>query len=77
MNRNTITYTIDLVWQIKGYSHLKFGKDKRLYNCKTGRIKKQSYNGGSIGYWMDNKTFASLKKLRLLLEKIEFNECPF
>lgn len=73
---NTITYTIELKYQIKGYNHLQFGA-KKLFNVKTGRVKKQCYNNGMIGYWLDSKTFKSIKWVKNNLESIEIDTCPF
>lgn len=73
----SITYTIGLTYQIEGFEHLCFGADKRLYNCKTGRVKKKSFNNGSVGYWLDSKTFKSLRKIKPLLRKIKTVKTPF
>lgn len=75
----SITYTIEITYKIKGYEHLCFGKDKRLYNVKTGRVKKQSLNGGSIGYWVTDKKFLTIKNIKEnnLLIKPKKNILPF
>lgn len=41
----------------------------KCYNMKSGRLLKQVYKNGSIGYVINSK-FYSLKKLREQLEKI-------
>ena len=64
----SITYTIELTYRIKGLDNYSFAKDKCLYNLKTGRRLKQSYNSGSIGYWFGKK-FLTLKAIRPLLYK--------
>ena len=46
-----------------GYDNYGFGTDKCLYNLKTNRKLKQSYNSGSIGYWFGKK-FYSLRNLK-------------
>ncbi len=73
---STISVSYSLKWQIKGYTHYKFTKCAILFNCKTGRIKKQCLNGGSIGYWIDRK-FYTLPQLRSKLEKIPKDIYPF
>lgn len=72
----SITYTIEIKWRIKGYDTYGFGKDKVLYNLKNNRKKKQSYNGGSIGYWFGKK-FITLTALRKLCYKPKIQNCPF
>ena len=72
----SITYTIEIRWHIKGFDYYGFGSDKCLYNLKTGRKLKQSYNSGSIGYWF-SKQFITLLKLRTLLFKPQKQLTPF
>jgi hypothetical protein len=72
----SITYTIEIKWIIIGYDNYGFGSDKILYNLKTNRRLKQSYNSGSIGYWF-GKRFIPLSKLRNLLKKPTIEFCPF
>jgi len=79
--RNTITYTIELTYCIKGVpEYYMFGKDKHLHNIKTGRKLKQCYNNGSIGFWI-NKSFISIKNIKnnnLLYKPVkEKFKCPF
>ena len=76
---NTVTNTIELTYCVKGLpEHYRFGKDKHLYNLKSNRRLKQSYNNGSIGYWI-NKKFISIKfiKINKLLYKPKNFEFPF
>ncbi len=40
-------------------------------------MKKQSYNGGMVGYWLDSKTFKSIKWVKQNLIKISEVEIPF
>ena len=72
----TYTYNIEIVWKIKGYDNYGFGKDKNLYNLRTNRRIKKSYNSGSIGYWISKK-FYTLNTLRKMLIKPEIIICPF
>ena len=76
MKTFSITKRIELVYKIRGYPHLCFGKDKKLYNIKTGGLKKRTLNNCTEGYWIGRK-FYSLKTLRLMLEKINNEYCPF
>ena len=72
----SINYTIEIKWRIKGYDHYGFGEDDALYNLRTNRKLKQSLNGGSIGYWFGKK-FKTLRSLRPLLYKPIKVYCPF
>lgn len=72
----SITYTIEIVWFIKNYDCYGFGKDKNLYNLKTGRKLKQCYNSGSIGYWF-GKEFKTITALRKMLYKPKKEKLPF
>lgn len=72
----SITYTIEIVWVIKGIDNYGFGKDKKLYNLKRYSVIKQTINGGSKGYWLKGKFF-SLKKLKPLLIRPEDFDLPF
>lgn len=46
----TFEKTINIKWLISGFDNYGFSTEKKLYNCKTTREKKQCYNGGMIGY---------------------------
>lgn len=48
----------------------------KCYNIKTGRLIKQIYKSGCIGYIINGK-FYSLTKLRTYLEKIPKENTPF
>jgi len=76
MNTISINKVIEICYVIDGYKHYGFGKDKKLYNLKTGREIKRTINTRSIGYWLGKK-FYSLNKLRSLLKKPENFICPF
>ncbi len=71
-----VNYAIEIKWVIKGYDTYCFGVDKNLYNIKTGRRIKQSYNSRSIGYWL-GKEFYSLNKLKPLIEVLKTDKAPF
>ena len=72
----SITYTIEIKWNIIGYDNYGFGRDKCLYNLKTKRKLKQSYNSGSLGYWFGKK-FYSLSKLKTMTQKPLKEFCLF
>lgn len=72
----SINYTVEIKWIIIGYENYGFGVDKCLYNLKTNRKIKQSYNSGSIGYWLGKK-FYSLSKLKTIIRKPLKEICPF
>ncbi len=76
MNSITITKVIELTWQISGYDCYCFGKDKKLYNAKTGREIKKTLNGKSIGYWLGKK-FYSLNRLKPMLVRPKNYRVPF
>lgn len=75
MNK-TISINYTLKWQLKNKSNYKWSVCGKLFNCKTGRQIKKCYNGGSVGYWIDEK-FITLSNLRKQLVKIEDTYCPF
>lgn len=72
----TITYAIEIKFNIQGIENYGFGTDNCLYNLQTNRKIKQTYNSRSIGYWIGKK-FYSLNKLRPLLYKPKKDYCPF
>lgn len=75
MTRISITYA--LVWQIKGFEYLKISRCKKVFNTKTNRMLKQVINGGSVGYWLNSKTFKTTKQINALSIKIDDIYCPF
>lgn len=58
----TISIQYSLKWEFKDYPNYKITSCRKVVNCKTGKIKKQCLNGGSIGYWI-GKTFIPKSKL--------------
>lgn len=74
MNIISITYTCKY--------RLKFAKNYwwttcgKCYNTKRGKLIKQVYNSGCLGYNIKGK-FYSLTKLRGKLELIPFEKTPF
>ena len=72
-----VNIKINVTYKIQDYPHLVFG-EKMLINLKSGKIKKQSYKNGVIGYWLDSKTFKSIKWIKNNLIKINNKEqIPF
>lgn len=73
----SVTYTIEIRHLIRGFDCYGFGTDKRMYNIRTGRIIRQCYNSGSIGYWMSGK-FVPIKAVKKIAYKATTsNTCPF
>ena len=75
MNCISIIYT--LKWRFKNYHHLQITKCKKVINVRTGRVKKQCLNGGSVGYWLDDKTFITKSNLNENIELIPKIKLPF
>jgi hypothetical protein len=66
-----------VIWQFKNAPHFKVTKCKKIINCQTNTIIKQSVRGGSCGYWI-NKVFIKRKDLNDNLELIpKIKYCPF
>ena len=70
-----VQYTVN--WQFKNATHFKVTKCKKIINCQTNLVVKQSLRGGSCGYWI-NKKFIKRKDLNSHLELIPKKEIlPF
>jgi hypothetical protein len=76
MKTISISTNYNLIWQIKGYENYKVSEKGIVINCQTNRVLKRVVNCSSVGYWF-NKKFITLDRLRPLLEKIQYSECPF
>lgn len=74
MERLSVSYAV--YWELSFAPEYKWTKCGKCINSKTGRQVKQVYKNRSIGYYIRGK-FASLKKLRNKIEKIEEPDCPF
>jgi hypothetical protein len=70
---STISITYSLKWQFKELPFYKMTGDGKLFNCRTGRIKKECLNGGSYGFWI-GKNFVISKDLRKQIELIPKRE---
>jgi hypothetical protein len=73
---DSISITYGLIWEVSFATQYRFTKCSKCINIKTGRIIKQSYCGGSIGYYILGK-FYSLNNLRNNIRKIKEYDCPF
>lgn len=72
-----VTVHFNVIWQFKNVTHFKVTKCKKIINCQTNTIVKQSVRGGSCGYWI-NKQFIKRKDLNSHLELIPKKEkIPF
>jgi hypothetical protein len=66
-----------VIWQFKNATHFKVTKCKKIINCQTNTIVKQSVRGGSCGFWINNN-FIKRKDLNNHLELIPKKEIlPF
>lgn len=74
MNTISVNYTIK--FELDFAPNYKWTSCGKCFNSKSGRIIKQVYVGGSIGYCINGK-FKSLKSLRSHLTKIKIENCPF
>jgi hypothetical protein len=72
----TISISYTLKWRFKNYPYIQITECKKVINTLNGRIKKQVFNGGSIGYWI-GKQFIVKKKLNSYIELIPKESCPF
>lgn len=73
----TVNVQFKVFWQFKDANHFKVTKCKKIINCQTNKIVKQSVRGGSCGYWI-NKKFVKRKDLNSYLELIPKKEdLPF
>jgi len=71
----SISNNYNLKWNVLGYPNLAITSCSKLINTRTGKIKKKCLNGGSIGYWLDVKTFKKLDDINKIA--IKKQHCPF
>lgn len=72
-----VNVIIDVDFQFKNHEHFKVSKCRKVINCKTQKILKQSKNGGSIGYNIEG-FFYNIKTIKNHLIKIPKKQyCPF
>ena len=72
----SINKTVEIAYEIESYPMYVFGKDKALYNRRTGRKLRHTINGGRQGWWIQRR-FMSHGNLRPLLRKPTRVICPF
>jgi hypothetical protein len=71
----TVPVNYIVVWEIPNTPY-KFTKEGICINCKRCKILKKVSKNGTIGYNFNSK-FYPLKKVRLMLKKIENNKTSF
>ena len=67
---------VDIVYLIQGYGSYGFGRDKNLYNLRTGRKIKKCLKAYTRGYNLNGR-FVSQNQIKPLLRKLETIKCPF
>lgn len=66
-----------LKWRLKNEIHIAISTNKTVINTKTGRILKETINGGyTKGYWIGKK-FIPTTKMNKFIEIIPNIDCPF
>lgn len=73
---NPITKNYVMKWQIKEAPQYKVSECKKLINCQTNRIIKETVVGYTIGFWVGKK-FIKSKTLNAHLELIPSYNLPF
>jgi len=68
---------LDGKWRFKTHHNIKITKDKVIFNSLTNRVKKITLNGGSVGLWLDSKTFIVKNNINNMVELIPDDYCPF
>jgi len=71
----TVSVNYVVVWEIPNTPY-KFTKEGICINTQRCKILKKVSKNGTIGYNFNSK-FYPLKKVRLMLKKIENNKTPF
>lgn len=71
----TISITYKLKWRIKDTPYC-ISVCKKVFNNKTGRIKKKTVHNVTVGYWIGRK-FMSLKQINSISEKLTIDYTPF
>jgi hypothetical protein len=71
----TVSVNYIVVWEIPNTPY-KFTQEGICINCQRCKILKKVSKNGAIGYNLNSK-FYPLKKVRLMLKKIENNKIPF
>ena len=71
----TVSVNYIVVWEIPNTPY-KFTKEGICINCQRCKILKKVSKNRTIGYNFNSK-FYPLKKVRLMMKKIEKNKTPF
>ena len=64
-----VTVVFEVLHQVKNHSDFKVTKCRKVINCKTQKLLKQTKSGGSIGYNIGGD-FYSLKTFKNHIEPI-------
>lgn len=67
---NSITITYRLIKQFKTHNYIQQSVCGKFFNTRSSREIKLKVNGGSIGIWLDSKTFLIKSKIADNLENI-------
>jgi len=75
---NSILVSYNLIWRFKNYHYLQISKCRKVFNIKTGKQRRLTVNGGSIGLWVTPKKFIVKSELNTYIEQIPKKEyTPF
>jgi len=67
---NSITITYRLIKRFKTHNYIQLSKCGKYFNVRSSKEIKLKVNGGSIGIWLDSKTFLIKSKIADNLENI-------
>lgn len=67
---NSITITYRLIMQFKTHNYIQLSVCGKYFNVKNSKEIKLKVCGGSIGIWLDSKTFLIKSKIAENLEPI-------
>ena len=72
MKPYTVNLTFDTFWQLKDYPHLKITMDKKIIDCKKGKLLKYNQRGFFI-----YGRYYKRKDLKGMIERIPEDNMPF
>lgn len=75
-NTFTVSYSIEIAYEIIGFDNYIISRGGDIYNIKTTRKIKKTLNGYTKGFWIGKK-FMTEHKLKPLLKRPENYNCPF
>jgi hypothetical protein len=64
-----VKVVFNVYWQVKNNEQFKVTKCRKVINCKTQKLLKQTINGGSLGYNI-NGNFYNIKTFKNFIEPI-------